>query len=74
MDTGKNELSKDYLLEIALAEITFAAFQKGEIVVDPFDGIKYLERAATRHVIREHINESPAIYKNSDVLRRKNNG
>lgn len=68
MDTGENELSKDYLLEL-----TLAALQKGEIVVDPLDKIKCLEREVTRHVIHEHLKESPSVYKNSDILRRKNN-
>lgn len=68
MDTGKNELSEDYLLKL-----TLAALREGTIVTDPVDRIMCLEREVTRHVIHEHINESSTIYKNSDILRRKNN-
>jgi len=68
MDTGKNELSEDYLLELT------SRLLRGTIITDPVDRIMCLEREATSHEIHEHINESPAIYKNSDVLRRKDNG
>lgn len=67
MDTSKNEFSEDYLLKL-----TFAALQEGTIVTDPVDRIMCLEREVTRYVIHEHINESPTIYKNTDILRRKN--
>jgi len=68
MDTGKNELSEDYLLELT------SRLLRGTIITDPVDRIMCLEREVTRHVIHEHINESPAIYKNSDILRRKKDG
>lgn len=69
MDTGKNELSDDYLLKL-----TLAALQEGTIVTDPWDRIMCLEREVTKQAIHEQIEESPAIYKNTDILRRKKDG
>ena len=62
-----NELSEDYLFsEDYLLRLT-SRLLRGTIVTDPVDRIMRLEREVTRHVIHEHINELPTIYKNSDV-------
>lgn len=62
MDTGKNELSPEYLqwLKELLDGDPWCGYLKPTIEL-----FTYLE-------IVEHLEEIPNVYKNSDILRRKN--
>lgn len=64
MDTGKNELPPEYL-----------QWMTELLDDDPWSGyLKPTMHLFTYLEIEEHLKESPSVYKNSDILRRRNDG